>query len=56
VKNFRLVLQKIDPSEFTIIINKTHIVFFLPTDSGAGPHTSENTSSKGKEDTLEDFA
>ena len=35
VKNFRLVLQKIDPSEFTIIMNKTHIVFFfLPTDSG----------------------
>jgi hypothetical protein len=49
------VPQKINPSELAIIVNKTHIIFFLPTEVGAGPHTSENTSSRGLFDTLVDF-
>jgi len=57
VKNFKLVLQKIDPSEFTIIINKTHIVFFFSQlILVCRPPDIREQSSKGKEDTLEDFA
>jgi hypothetical protein len=41
LRHLRLMVKKIDPSEFTIIINKTNIVFFLPKESIAGPHTSE---------------
>jgi hypothetical protein len=37
LENFKLVFQKIDPCKFAKIINKTHIIFFHPTDSGAGP-------------------
>jgi hypothetical protein len=27
VKNFRFIFQQIDPSKFTIVINKAHIIF-----------------------------
>jgi hypothetical protein len=48
-KYFGLVLEKKDPSEFEIIIYKTNIVTI------SGSHTSENTSSRGVVDTLEDL-
>jgi hypothetical protein len=41
LRHLRLMTKKIEPSKFTIIINKTNIVFFLPKESIARPHTSE---------------
>jgi hypothetical protein len=51
-KHLRFIAKQIDPREFTIIINETNIVFFLPKESMAGPHTSEKISSKGALDLL----
>jgi hypothetical protein len=52
--NFRFVAKQVNPGEFTIVINKTDIIFFRPKESMAGPHTSENTSSKGAEERLDE--
>jgi hypothetical protein len=38
-KHLRFILQEINPGKFTKTINKTDIIFFLPTDSGAEPQT-----------------
>jgi hypothetical protein len=46
--------KQIDLCKFAIIINKTHVIFFQPKESMAGPHTSEKTSSKGAEARLVD--
>ena len=51
-KHIGLVLKGINPNKLAEVIYKAYIIFFLPTDSGAGPQTSENTSSKGTVDTL----
>jgi hypothetical protein len=46
LKNLIFVLKQIDPSEFTIIINKADIILISSKiDSHAKPHTSENISS-----------
>jgi hypothetical protein len=55
LKHFRLKLDEIDPSKFTIIINKADIIFFLPTDSGVGPQTSVYTSCKRNSNLLVDL-
>ena len=39
-KNFRFILEKINPSKVALIINETDIIFFLPKESRVWPHTS----------------
>jgi hypothetical protein len=54
-ENIRFVTQQVNPSKFTIIINKRDMIFFQPKDSMTGPHTSEKMSSKGADDRLEEI-
>jgi hypothetical protein len=37
LKNFRLMTQKVDPSELAIIINKTDIIIMSPNRGWSGP-------------------
>jgi hypothetical protein len=38
LKHFRFQFKQINPCKFAKIINKGDVVFFHPTDSGAGPN------------------
>jgi hypothetical protein len=53
--NFRFMVKQVNPGEFTIVINETDIIFFQSKESMAQPHTSENTSSKGAEERLDEI-
>jgi len=55
LKDLRFMAKQIDPSELAIVINETNIKIILANEVGAGPHTSEKTSSRGALDTLVDF-
>jgi hypothetical protein len=55
LKHIRFKFDKINPCEFTKIIHKANIIFFLPTDSRAGPNTSKCTNCKGNSDTPVDL-
>jgi hypothetical protein len=41
LKNFRFMLESVDPHKFNEVIYEAYIVFLVTTDSGAGPQTSE---------------
>jgi hypothetical protein len=54
LRNFRFVVKQVNLGEFTIVINETNIIFFRPKESMAEAHTSENTSSKGADEWLDE--
>jgi hypothetical protein len=55
LKNFRLVMNKINPSKLAMIINKTDIIIISPYRSRSRTLHIRKTSSRGACDTLEDF-
>ena len=55
LKNFRFMTKQINPCKLAKIINEANVITVLPTEVGAGPHTSENTSSKGLNEILVDL-
>jgi hypothetical protein len=55
LENLKFMMGHINPRKFSIIINKTNIKLFLPTEVGAARHTSEKTRSKGAFETLVDL-
>jgi hypothetical protein len=55
LEHLRFEFQKINACKFTEMINKRHIVFFLPIDSGAGPLTSEYRSSSENLEVLKEL-
>jgi hypothetical protein len=55
LENHRFLAKEIDPSKFTKIINKAHIVIVFANRSRSWPDTFEKTSSKGLKGTLVDL-
>jgi hypothetical protein len=43
--SFRALFKEIYLGKLAIVINKSYIYAYLPIETGAGPQTSENTSS-----------
>jgi hypothetical protein len=48
--NLRFMMEEIDRCKFTIIIDKTYIIFLATKGIYSRPQTSEKTSSKGVEE------